>query len=738
MDKKKKFNVHKINFKDKLKKKEKTQEKSLQEVLSKTEINAAKKEKKPKAKFSLDINIKIQLLFGFLIPVIFVILVGKLSYDKAEEGMITNYEVATENTINTQMQYFDYVFNLIRGDAVQLKLDQDIQGLMSNTYVFDKAKEASIRNKTNTTITTKQELNGFISNIYIVPKEQQTLISTTKSSLATRSQPLLQPAGFFEKWSKTEEGESVNSGTANTWISYHTEMDTMTGYDKEYILSYMSVLPSNSAVLVVDIDYNKVKEELQKLDYSGGAIIGYVTAEGKEIVVKEDTNSTEIVFFTEDFYQNSLTSGELKGSQYIKYNNKDYLYIYNTSEETGATLVYLVPQEKVIASALEIKSLTVILVAISCVIAILIGLGISFNITNSMNSIIKRLKRVAEGDLTVQMKTRGNSEFAMLNRHIAEMIENTRKLIVGVDGIVDVVNLSAEDVDGVSGQLEESSNGILKVLQEIDLGVSQQAEDAQDCLIQMDNLSQTIEAVTDDIEKTSTTSETTKDIVMKSISTMEVLSEQTKDTIEITSKVKEDVRILEERSSEIRKFVAIIADIAEQTNLLSLNASIEAARAGEAGRGFSVVAEEIRKLADGSHKAADEINKVVEIIEVQTNETVGTARKAEQIVEEQADTVNATKEAFRKIYSATEEVINSVDDVKVRVKGMDKERGSTLEAISSISSVAEETAASSGHVFSIAESQKETVTLLTKASEKLKENMGELKAAISVFKTTED
>ena len=209
-------------------------------------------------------------------------------------------------------------------------------------------------------------------------------------------------------------------------------------------------------------------------------------------------------------------------------------------------------------------------------------------------------------------------------------------------------------------------------------------------------------------------------------------------TIEITSKVKDDVRLLETSSTEIKKFVAIIADIAEQTNLLSLNASIEAARAGEAGRGFSVVAEEIRKLADGSRQAAEEINKVVEIIEKQTGDTVETAKKAEKIVEKQAETVGATKEAFHKIYCATEEVIESVDNVKVKVKGMNKERAGTLEAISSISAVSEETAASSSNVFSIAESQKETVPLLTRASDELKIKMEKLKQAVSVFKTTEE
>ena len=630
----------------------------------------------------------------------------------------------------------DFGLSLIRGDVVQIKLDQELQSLMAGTYKNNASQASAVNTKTNSSITVKANLNQFINNIYIVPKADQNIISTKKILSAGGTK---QPIGFYEEWSKTEEGKVINSGEIEGWISSHPEMDKLSTYDpEEYILSYVTPFPNKSAVLVVDINKERVKESLENIDVTQGAIIAFVTAEGKEIVVKEEENTTDIVFYDQEFYQNSLLKEEVSGVEYVTYDGQEYLYIYKTSEETGATLAYLVPEEKVTASALEIRGATIVLVAIACVIAVVIGLGISLNITRSMSSIIKRLKKVAEGDLTVQMKTKGNSEFAMLNKHIANMIENTRKLIVEVDEIVSVVNLSAEDVDGVSGQLEQSSNGILEALEEIDIGVSQQANDAQDCLLQMDNLSQTIEDVTDKINNTSTTSETTKEIVLKSISTMEVLSNQTKDTIEVTSKVKSDVKVLEISSSEIKKFVSIIADIAEQTNLLSLNASIEAARAGEAGRGFSVVAEEIRKLADGSRQAAEEINKVVEIIEKQTHETVGTAAKAEKIVEEQAETVNAIKEAFQKIYHATEEVISCVDDVKEKVKGMDKERAGTLEAISSISAVSEETAASSSNVFSIAESQKETVSLLTKASDELKVNMEELKVAVSVFKTTEE
>ncbi|MBR5579194.1 MAG: methyl-accepting chemotaxis protein [Lachnospiraceae bacterium] len=694
--------------------------------------------KNRKRKLSLDINIKIQLMVGFLIPIIFVIIVGALSYNKAEKGMVSNFEVAAQNTIETQMKYFDSVFNLIQGDALQFKLDQEIQGLMANTYVFDASKEVAIRNKTNSTFSSKRELNPFISNIYIIPKTNQNIISTTKSHLATVSQPTLQPEGFYEKWSATEEGKAVNNASKNQWFSYHTEMDALTGYDKEYILSFMTPLLNKAAVVVIDIDYQKVKEALQELDHSGGTMIGYITSEGKEILVKEDTNNTEINIASEGFYQEAISSGELSGSKYIIYNEQEYLFIYHTSEVTGTTLVYLVPQEKLIASALEIKSLTVVLVAVSCGVAILIGLGISLNITKSMGSIIKRLKRVAEGDLTVRMKTEGKSEFAMLNRQIAHMIENTRKLIQSVERIVSVVHISSEEVDEVSGLIEQSSGDILEALREIDIGVSQQADDTQDCLVQMDHLSQAIEVVRDDIKKTFSASEFTRDIILKSIATMETLSTQTENTINVTSLVKNDVKILEGHSAEIKKFVAIIADIAEQTNLLSLNASIEAARAGEAGRGFAVVAEEIRKLADGSREAANEINKVVEIIEKQTGTTVLRANKAEEIVEEQAKTVETTSRDFLSIYNATQEIITGMEDVNVKVRDMDQDRGGTLEAISSISAVMEETAASSGNVYAIAGNQKDTVLLLREASEQLKANMESLKTAVSVFKTIED
>ena len=252
------------------------------------------KTKKEKKKINFDLNIKVQLLFGFAIPVVFVILVGVISYNKAEEGMIANYEVSAQNTIDTQMDYLDFGLSLIRGDAVQIKLDQELQSLMAGTFKNNPSQASSVTTKTNSSITVKANLNQFINNIYIVPKADQNIISTTKILSAGGTK---QPSGFYEEWSKTEEGKAINSGEITGWISSHPEMDKLSTYDsEEYILSYVTPFPNKAAVLVVDINKERVKEALETIDVTQGAIIAYVTAEGKEVVVKEET-TTDIVFF---------------------------------------------------------------------------------------------------------------------------------------------------------------------------------------------------------------------------------------------------------------------------------------------------------------------------------------------------------------------------------------------------------------------------------------------------------
>lgn len=679
-----------------------------------------------KSRFQFNVSMKVQLLIGFLVPVIFVIMVGAISYRRAESGMAENYESAAVTAIDAQMHYLDFGLSVINADAVQMKLDSDLASLVAGTYKNDSSKTSSVYNKTLSSIKVKQTSNAFIKNIYIIPKSDNRIISTSGS---TNEQ------GYYEQWAATEEGQYfVKGSNSSEWIGEHPMLDSMSGYSTEdYIMSYASVFSNKSAVLVVDISTQAVKDSLAGIGVDNGEILGFITGDGRELVIQGDEDTQDISFMEQDFFTECLGQEEISGTKYIKFNEKDYFFIFSKSAKTGASLVYMVPQENITANAQSIRSITVVMVIIACIAACVIGLIISANISISMNRIIKRLKKVSQGDLTVQFRSGGRDEFSILARHIMDMITNMRKLIQEVESIVSLVSEAAGDVEQVSGEMEESTKRIMGMLTEIDSGVSQQADDAQDCLAAMDSLSDSLENVGQDIERVYGNSETTKQIVSRGILTMEELTGKSKETTDITSQVKRDIHRLEEKTAVIGDFVNIINEIAGQTNLLSLNASIEAARVGESGKGFAVVAEEIRKLADGSLKAAQEIQKVVGEIQQQTVETVAVADKAETIVSEQSDIVGKTKEDFGEISRCTEELIGNIQKITVNIEKMDDKRKGTLEAISSISAASAQTAASSSGVHSIASGQTNVVESLKKASDKLKGKMGELETALSMF-----
>ncbi len=374
-------------------------------------------QKAKKMEFQLNLNIKMQLLVGFLVPIFFVILVGVISSRQAEAGMISNFEESASSSIETQMQYLDFGMSMVSAEAMQMRLDTELQSLVNGLFKKDLSKASSIYRKNSSSIKVRQRSNELIHAIYIIPKSGSKVMSTLESSDQSTD-------GYYEDWSVTEEGQKVIFeknvadwlGKTTSWIGQHPEMDKMTGYKPEdYAISYMSAFPNRAAVFVVDISKEAIRKSLSKVDTSDGSILGFITADGSELVIKDEEVTEEFVFFEQDFFQNCLASEELEGTEYVTYDGQEYFFTFAKSEKTGVVLGYLVPVRHVTKGAEAIKSITVVLVIIACIVAVAIGLFISLNISASMAGIIKRLKKAAEGDLTVHLKTKGKSEFSILS-----------------------------------------------------------------------------------------------------------------------------------------------------------------------------------------------------------------------------------------------------------------------------------------------------------------------------------
>lgn len=283
-------------------------------------------------------------------------------------------------------------------------------------------------------------------------------------------------------------------------------------------------------------------------------------------------------------------------------------------------------------------------------------------------------------------------------------------------------------------QLMESSDKILGAIEEIDRGVSLQAQDAHDCVVQINALSDQIHTVYEYSDEISRISEDANRTITGGMGVIEDLSEKSRATADITGAIRRDILSLNDQTQAIGNFAGVIDEIASQTNLLSLNASIEAARAGDAGKGFAVVAEEIRKLADQSLSAAQQIGGIVQQIQAQTGQMVDAVHQAGEIVTSQNDSLERTQDAFHKVNERVRMMAENLSRMTEGMAQIEESKRGAVGAITNISAVSEQTSANSVQVDDIAKRQKEYVDELKATVEQLEEKARQMELAVSQLK----
>ena len=480
-----------------------------------------------------------------------------------------------------------------------------------------------------------------------------------------------------------------------------------------------------------DLDVDYVMEPLSDIDMGSKSIIGLIAPDGGEIVVSNymDIQDGQQYFTNQEFFTKLADSEDVSGSSYVKYNGRKQLFIYSKTDD-GFTVCALIPQSVIVSQAQKIRIVTITIVVIAFLIAMVIGGYLAY----SFKKIMDKLELAAGGDLTVHIDVKSKDEFGRLAASTNGMIDNVKQLIEKTKTVSERVDTSVSTVSDSAKQLLAETQDITASIEAIEQGVVQQAEDSEHCLRQMDALSDKINIVSDNSDKIAKIADVTTGIVASGMASISELKINAGSTVEITHQVIEEIAQLKESSKAIAKIVDAINEIAEQTNLLSLNASIEAARAGEAGRGFAVVASEIRKLAEQSVNSANEIQKIIGTINDKTNDTVRIAKKAEDVVEVQGESLENAEKVFAQIQSRFEELLSNLNEITGGIDTIAEAKSVTIDSIQSISAVSEETAASSEEVTETANRQLGAVEGLNTAAEDLLTNARHLSEAIDLFK----
>ena len=708
----------------------------------KTAVKSVKKQRTKKAlkrtkvqsmenKKGVLFSIRAKIFLCFLVPILFLILVGVFSYKKAAAGMYDTFRDSNEQTINMANQYLDVSNSFIEAEALKYAFQSDLGKYMIGLYETDAVQRKTVINSVGSSIRASQAGNDFISNIHIVTEEDVQMLSTKAGGTVM---------GIYKDYKNEMLGYSDNGKKIPEWVDYHNTLDDTLGLKQsDYIMAYQTTPQSGKGFIVIDVKASAIQQFLDSLDMGDGSIIGFVTQSGREIISEklpdgqESTRADgETVFYGQDFFNNLEDQQTTKE---VSINGKSYLFFYSRMERTNDAVCALVPMEIVNGQADDIRNVTIAVVLIACVVAVLIGIIISTGIQKNMKRISGRLEEVAEGNLTTKVSVKGHDEFNNLAVVANHMINNNKKLVQKVSGATDTLESSAQEVRQASNVMKDYSVNIIQAIDEINDGITKQSEHAEECVRKTDTLSEEIQNVSSIAGQVEGLVSEAENMINHGMQMVQTLGERATKTTDVTIKVETSIEELKKESEIINEFVETITDISEQTNLLSLNASIEAARAGEAGRGFAVVAEEIRKLADHSAEAAGEIQNNVTHITDQTVNSVENAKQARDMVALQTEAVQEVVGVFDDMNQCMQKLFDALKEIVSSTEQADKEREDTLAAVKNISDIIAETAEGTKLVQSVAAKLQENVDTMNQTAQSLGDNMNDLKSEISVFKT---
>lgn len=386
----------------------------------------------------------------------------------------------------------------------------------------------------------------------------------------------------------------------------------------------------------------------------------------------------------------------------------------------------------------EIRNTTAVFIIGALVIeilAVVMALGISRTLTKPIKRIVNGLEPFSKGDFTVSFQNKGRDEIYRLTNSLnsaivmlKNMIDKIKASTNSLYSIASSVTASGQETSAASEEIVENIAMVTEDIQKENASISrivqvfeQFSRNLEDFLRQMDDISVSNSLIRDSAELGA---DKLTHLVGSIDDVRESFNSATADIIQLNSDV-----------TEITHIVDVINNIAGQTNLLALNAAIESARAGEAGKGFSVVADEIRKLAEQVIKSSRNINVIVGNITKNAQSVVNDAEAISQKMDMQKLVVNETVDALGKIKNEVNGTVMTMQEAveSLKVLSADKER--INQDVGTISNVSMEVSASSQEISATLQNQSHNLQELSQLACELNEIADSLKKDINAFRT---
>ncbi|MCU7835481.1 MAG: methyl-accepting chemotaxis protein [gamma proteobacterium symbiont of Taylorina sp.] len=362
--------------------------------------------------------------------------------------------------------------------------------------------------------------------------------------------------------------------------------------------------------------------------------------------------------------------------------------------------------DNVISLVASARNLIIFIIVITLIMLVSSNVFIINNITQSLNKIKYALKQLAKGDLTVTVDYNKNDEISVLMKVVGETVANLREII---SSIVDIADTTSNSACAMLNTSEKTNTVIL-----------QQKDEVDQAKISLNEMLSASKVISDNTNLSDNATKTSQDKVVNG-------SKLVEDSINVTQGVLEQIGLsyktvseLESHSNRIGTVLDVIKNIAEQTNLLALNAAIEAARAGEAGRGFAVVADEVRTLAQKSHDSTEEIQTLIDKLHSTMSATVESMKKSQQHGEISVDKIENAGTAIQAIDESVSSLVEINHSVLHSVELQKQTSNNVSNNIQSISQLMDVTAANAIQVSDLSQTLTKQVESIEQITSKFK------------------
>lgn len=633
-----------------------------------------------KVKTSLKVRLTLSHILIAVIPILIVVitLTTQASNSLLQKVNSSNLAYVSKVTqiLDGNVKSIDNIVRIILADVDMNNTMSNNKENYDNMFEMMKDRQMNFDNK----VQALQFSSPFIKNIFLV-KEDEILGNIPIAN-----------TNFLAEFISSDIYINAQNSKTTKWYS------NLYGTDDLYAIKNIASINTGKSigVLVIQVKKNLLMDDLHS-DFGSMAKLAILNGSGQILLTPEEQEPMGSIPYGAQIVAKIIDQVDKKEVPVGAFTTSEglteetsVLYGYMSN---GWTYLLQIPVSEFLGDIQKIKALAFMLTIIVVTLAVLLGVWTSFSIAKPIDYIRRKIKLVEQGDLTVQSKYMGKHEIGLLSQSFNHMTLNMKNLLQEMGTVVDRVSTNSNELNEIAKNSALATKEVMVAVESVTNGATEQAKDAEkttavikEMVTQFNSTEEHFSFVVKAADKTRVASDSAKSI-------LETLNLTTIETIQLSQIIQKDIKNLVNRFNEISGIIGMIDGISEQTNLLALNAAIEAARAGDSGRGFAIVAEEVRKLAVKSSDAVKNISNIIHSINVDTTNTEKMLENGAVIYVKQEEAVTNTVTIFDEIVCNMDTITKEVSLVYGLLEGLDEVKMQATDSITNIAAIAEESAA---------------------------------------------